>query len=226
MRFLYPIGGAVDCYGIITAPNHRGIPDGIKAGLPWAADIGCLDGPSFVKRADFEKTFQWLRDVMLPYRDKCIFVTVPDVVGDSEETLAAYGEFTRYFTVGGNSWPLAYVAQNGSESLPIPEDAAAVFIGGVQMDGETYRSAKDYSGQHKQLDWKESMRAVDVIKRGQEMGKHIHIGRVNWKRKYDIFNVLEGSEHFTCDGTRTRYGRDKALQDWKAYEAQRPLVQL
>lgn len=52
MKFLAPVGGNVDFYGIITAPNHRGVPAGIKAGLPWAGDLGCLMGPDFVKKID------------------------------------------------------------------------------------------------------------------------------------------------------------------------------
>lgn len=207
MRFLVPVGGVTDgVYGIITAPNHKGIPAGIKAGLPWAADVGCLDGPSYVKRVNVSETLTWLENDMMPYRDKCILVAGCDVVGDAAETMAAYEEFSRYFTSGG--WPWAYVVQNGAELLPIPQDCAAIFIGG-------------------DTDYKESMTAVSIIKRAQAMGKHIHIGRVNWKRRYNLFNVLEGSESFTCDGTRTRYdGTEKAIRAWNGYEAQRPLVTL
>lgn len=225
MRFLVPVGGVTDCYGIITAPNHKGIPAGIKAGLPWAADVGCLQGPSFVKKANFDTVMQWLNSDMMPYKDQCIFVAGFDVVGDSVATLETYEEFSRYFISGTARWPFAYVAQNGAEDLPIPESCAAVFVGGVPMDGKTYQKSAEYGGQHHALDWKESMEAVSVIKRAQAVGKHIHIGRVNWRRKYNIFNVLRGSENFTCDGTRTRNeGTEKTIKAWRGYENQRPLI--
>jgi hypothetical protein len=223
MKFLLPVGGDVEGYGTITAPNHKGIPMRIKSGGLWAADVGCLTGPSFVKKADFDTVFEWLNKTMLPYKDACIFVAGFDVVGDSGSTLETYEEFSRYFISGG--WPFAYVAQNGAELLPIPESCSAVFVGGVKMDGTYFRKSKDYSGTMNQLDWKESLAAVSVIKRGQEAGKHIHIGRVNWQRKYNLFNILDGSEDFTCDGTRTRNdGSEKTIRAWNGYEAQRPLL--
>ncbi len=192
-------------YGVITAPNHKGIPEGVKAGLPWAADVGCLEGPEYVKRADFNLVIKWLNG-MTTYKKTCIFVAGFDIVGDALSSLEAYEEFGNYFTSFG--WPWAYVAQNGAEDLPIPADCCAVFIGG-------------------DTNWKESAQAVSVIKRAQAMGKHIHIGRVNWGRRYKMFRVLTGSEDFTCDGTRQRFdGAGKTIKAWKLLEAQPPLVQL
>lgn len=226
MRFLVPVGGVTEgVYGILTAPNHKGVPAGIKAGLPWAADVGCIDGPSFVKRADFAAVLDWLNNDMMPYRANCLFIAGFDIVGDSVGSLETFEEFARYF-VSGN-WPWAYVAQNGAENLPIPDEAAAVFIGGVQMEDRTYSTARHYGGQYRPMDWKESMEAVEVVKRAQAMGKRIHIGRVNWQRKYNLFRVLEGSEHFTCDGTRTKKdGTEKTLAAWRAYESQPPLIKI
>lgn len=223
MKFLLPVGGVTDGHGIITAPNHKGVPAGIKAGLPWAADVGCLQGPDFVKKANFDDVFRWLNDDMKPYAENCIFIAGFDIVGDSVATLETYEEFSRYFISDG--WPVAYVAQNGAENLPIPADCTAVFIGGVVMDGRFYRKSKSLDGKLHPLDWKESMEAVSVIKRAQNMGKHIHIGRVNWQRKYNLFNCLTGSENFTCDGTRTRKdGTEKTIRAWNNYMAQPPLV--
>lgn len=202
MRFLVPVGGVTEnIFGVITAPNHKGVPAGIVAGLPWAADVGCLEGPAYVKRINWQTLIPWLR-IMEPYRDNCLFIAGGDIVADAAATLEAYEEVTRYF----GHWPAAYVVQNGAESLPIPDDCSAVFIGG-------------------DTEYKESMAAVSVIKRAQSLGKHIHIGRVNWGRRYQLFNVLDGSEHFTCDGTRTRYdGVTKTLKAWRGLEAQPPLL--
>lgn len=204
MMFLLPVGGVVDYrFGILTAPNHFGIVAGIVAGMPWAADLGCTDGPGYIKRIDVSKTVEWLAK-MEPYRSTCLFLAGGDVVGNAAETLELYAGFASNFP----GWPVAYIAQDGSESLTIPETCAAVFIGG-------------------DTEWKESMAAVSVIKRAQAMGKHIHIGRVNWERRYKLFSMLAGSEDFTCDGTRTRYdGREKTLKAWSGYEAQKHLIGL
>lgn len=203
MKFLYPGGGIVTAYGIITAPNHKGIPIEIIRGKPWAGDLGALQGPGYVKKISLSTVAAWL-PVMRPYQSRCLFLAGGDIVGDATATLETYAEFEHYFT----DWPLAYVAQNGAENLPIPATCAAVFIGG-------------------DTEWKESMAAVSVIKRAQAMGKHIHIGRVNWERRYKLFSMLAGSEDFTCDGTRTRYdGREKTLKAWSGYEAQKHLIGL
>ena len=44
MREFAPVGGQTTAYGIITSPQHKGIPLGIKQGLPYCIDLGCLDG--------------------------------------------------------------------------------------------------------------------------------------------------------------------------------------
>jgi hypothetical protein len=199
MKFLYPGGGDVGqtTYGIITAPNHKGIPLGIVQGLPWAGDLGALIGPDYVKRIDFEAVAKWL-PTMRQYKPRCLFLAGGDVVGNALDTLETYTEFEHYF----DGWPLAYVAQNGAEYLPIPATCAAVFIGGDTA-------------------WKLSDAAAGVIERAVKLGKHIHIGRVNWIRRYMHFRQLPGSDGFTCDGTRPRYdGRDKTLAAWGEYEDQ------
>lgn len=212
MRELAPVGGQTDAYGIITAPNHKGIPYDIKLGKSWAADLGCLDGPDFVKRINLSQVAEWLPG-MAEYKEQCLFLAGGDIVGNAEATLESYEEFKHYFT----DWPLAYVAQNGAENLPIPEDCAAVFIGGVEIPGRYLKNGK-------LMDWKDSPEAVEVIKRAQEMNKHIHIGRLNWYRRFKIFTILEGYEKFTFDGTRTRFdGTENTIRAWQEYQLQRPL---
>jgi hypothetical protein len=133
-----------------------------------------------------------------------LFVAGGDVVGDARATLATFEKFSSGF--GG--WPLAYVAQDGAENLPIPQSAAALFLGGS-------------------TEWKLSPDAIKVIKRGQARGLHIHIGRVNWQRRYNAFRVLAGSDEFTCDGTRQRFeGIEKTAAAWSSYENQPPLIQI
>lgn len=191
MRFLLPVGGIVDPrFGILTTPSHTGIPSGIVAGMAWAAD-----NEAFTRGFDPDRFFPWL-DTMLPYRERCLFVTVPDVVGDAEATIASYWRWMPHFT----GWPLAFVAQDGQENLDFPGDEWQVlFVGGS-------------------TEWKLSDGAAQCIKRAQEKGKRVHIGRVNWWKRYAHFRAMEGSNEWTCDGTRTRYeGTARAVAAWADY---------
>jgi hypothetical protein len=197
IKNLFAGGGKIKTYGTITAPNHKGIPYQITQGGPWAGDLGALVNNSDlnVKMIDFAAVPEWLKK-MESYRETCLFIAGFDVLFDAQETLDAYHEFKDYF----KGWPLAYVAQNGAENLPIPDDCAAVFIAGT-------------------TEWKESHEAITVIQQAQAMGKHIHIGRVNWWRRYQIFAALPGSENFTFDGNRQAFdGTDNAIEAWTEYE--------
>lgn len=198
MRFLVPVGGVTEGVGgILTSYQHKGIPAGVVAGLPWAGDNCAFTG------FDAARFTEWL-ERMTPYRDTCLFIAVPDVVGDAAATLARYVAWAQAM----EGWPLAYVAQDGSEDHDIPPSASALFVGGSTA-------------------WKESQAAIEMIQRGQALGLHIHIGRVNWGRRYRMFRILEGSEHFTCDGTRTRYeGTERTLKAWQQYENTPPLLAL
>ena len=192
MRFLLPVGGIIDhSFGIMTTPGHKGIPMGIKAGMWWAAD-----NQAFTRGFDPDKFFPWL-DGMTPYRNTCLFIPVPDVVGNAAATLELFTKWRE-----GSWWPCAFVAQDGQEALEFPpaELWETLFLGGSSQ-------------------WKMSDAAVHCIQRAQALDKRIHIGRVNYKRRYDHFAGLPGSERWTCDGTRTRYGRDRALIAWAQYMA-------
>ena len=202
MKFLWSAGGDVG-RDVLAAPNMNGVPEAIKNGARWAADLGCLDGPEFVKRCDIDEARQWLFETMKPYNHQCIFVTVPDIVGDAGETYVTFEGLRMMFW----GWPLAYVAQDDAEHLLFPPCCETIFIGGS-------------------TEWKLSAGAADVIQRGLAIDKHIHIGRVNWRKRYNHFRVMKGSESFTCDGTRMRYGRDKTLREWPIYEAQQVLFHI
>ena len=160
MKFLWSGGGAVstEFAGVLTTPAHRQIPVSIAAGgAKWAAD-----NQVFTKRFDAFAYFEWLNGRMLPYRENCLFVAVPDFVGDAHKTEEMFDYWYRHFS----GWPLAFVAPDGQENLPLPpsEMWQCLFVGGSTA-------------------WKESYAAIEVIKLAQSLGKHIHIGRVNWKRR-------------------------------------------
>ena len=193
MRYLWPAGGDVGM-GVLAAPNMLGVPEAIANGAEWAADLGCLEGPDWVKHCDVEKARAWLFETMAKYRCQCLFVTMPDRVGNADGTLAAFHQLRPRFL----GWSLAYVAQDGSETLPFPYGAHTIFIGGS-------------------TEWKMSDAASSVIQRAVAERKHVHIGRVNNWQRYAHFRGLPNSASFTCDGTRLRWERDKALADWLSY---------
>jgi hypothetical protein len=197
MKFLLPVGGVVDYrFGILASPQHMGIPAGIQEGMDWAGDPGCLSGPEFVKRFNREVVLLWL-EAMNPYSETCLFIAAPDHVGNAAATVAALEEFS----VMLRAWPIAFVAQDGQESLPFPSQRwETLFIGGS-------------------TEWKISDACISVIKRAQVLGKRIHIGRVNNWRRYEHFRSLKGSEEFTCDGTKQRFiGIERTIALWSDYQ--------
>jgi hypothetical protein len=201
---LLPSGGIVNHeFGILTAPYHKGVPVGIVEGMRWGADLGVLDGPKWLKRFDPDKAFPWLGS-MWKHKDTCMFIPVPDVYQDARKTIEAYLEWWTHMW----AWPLAFIAQDGQEDeeFPLPKTWVALFVGGS-------------------TEWKLSDAAHGVIIAAQEMGKHIHIGRVNWMRRYRHFAVMEGSDDWTFDGTRNRFeGVARTMAAWAGYHSQGVLL--
>ena len=191
MMFLVPSGGFTDeDFGILTTPGMGGVPEGIKSGMRWAAD-----NEAFTKEFRPGVFFPWL-EKLEAYKKTCLFVTCPDVVGDAKKTLDLFYKFSCRLS----GWAVALVAQDGQENLIFPpsKDWQALFIGGTTV-------------------WKMSNGAIDCIHRAQELGKRVHIGRVNYLRRYTHFASLDGSENFTCDGTRVRFERTTAINQWRKY---------
>jgi hypothetical protein len=140
-------------------------------------DNGGLGAPD----ADaFEKKLERLSEI----KSLCRFVACPDVVtigpygpvGDARRTLEVF----EYWYPRICDWPVALVAQDGQEDLPIPwELISAIFIGG---------STK----------WKLSHHAAAIIKSAKWMGKWVHAGRVNTPARFEYFEEL-GAD--SIDGT-------------------------
>lgn len=221
MKFMLPVGGIVDHrFGILTSPGHKGIPIGIVEGMQWAAD-----NQAFTQGFNPDVFFTWL-ETMLPYRETCLFVAVPDVVGDCLATLENFRKWRSYF----DGWRVAFVAQDGQEDLELPTSQ--------DFTDWIYDNCEDENYDYKQMelewllecadfdvifvggstDWKLSQGAIDVIRLAQRINKHIHIGRVNnWKR-YIHFAKLQKDKEFTCDGTKTRFdGVEKTIKLWSGY---------
>jgi hypothetical protein len=135
-------------------------------GIRWAADNDCFHG------FDPGRYLELLEAIS--YRSGCLFVTAPDVVADAKATLAL---FERWQPVLQVVWatvnetdvdpgvpvhqPIALVAQDGLERLPIPwEQLQALFIGGSTQ-------------------WKLGPQAARMVREAKERGKWVHVGRVN-----------------------------------------------
>jgi hypothetical protein len=104
------------------------------------------------------------------------FITVPDIVANARRTL----ELFDYWFDRLEGWPLALVAQDGQENLPIPwEFISAIFIGGT-------------------TEFKMSKATVDIIRTAQAMEKWVHVGRVNDPQRWLHFEALNVD---SVDGT-------------------------
>lgn len=136
---------------------------------PWAIDNGFFSGGdipallSLLGREDHHK-------------EKCLFVTAPDVVGSARRTLEVFQHWAPRLA----GWSVALVAQDGQEDLPLPWDQVdAVFIGGSTA-------------------WKCGPHAEHIIRAAKALKKHVHAGRVNTPARFEHFERL-GVD--TCDGT-------------------------
>jgi hypothetical protein len=106
----------------------------------------------------------------------CLFVAIPDIVGNARRTLELWEHRERW----AESWPQAFVAQDGSEDLQIPwNDMEALFIGGMDP-------------------WKDSDPAADLVRTALTLQIHVHVGRVNTAERFKRFDRL-GAD--TCDGS-------------------------
>src|SRR5690242_20378844 len=104
------------------------------------------------------------------------YVTSPDIVASARRTL----ELFDFWYPRLCQWPIALVAQDGQEDLPIPWNLiAAIFVGGSTQ-------------------FKLSQSAVDIIRTAQAMGKWVHVGRVNDPKRWERFEKLKVD---SVDGT-------------------------
>ena len=181
-------------FGVITTAAHRCVPTGIKEGRLWALDNECFQRPF-----DYERWLaHWHR--LFPYSKRCLFVVVPDKLFDARETLALWRDWhpilrkqvDRFDNLAHMRKPwlgFAFAAQDGQESLPLPDEADWIFIAGS-------------------TDWKLSSGATDVMVRAWDAGKFIHIGRVNSQKRYRYFRQLAERldiDIVSCDGTAARF---------------------
>lgn len=143
--------------GRLVQPRHYPrIRSTARAGIPWAADNDCfqgLDGPAYLRMLG--------AIARLP---GCLFVVVPDVVGDHDATRAQWDAWRA--AVAATELPLAFALQNGANSDGVPwDECAAVFVGG-------------------DTEWKLGAAASQLTWEAHERGKWVHMGRVNSRKRW------------------------------------------
>lgn len=204
MLYLWPQAGSMHGmhrrFGVITTAAHRCVPAGIKEGRLWALDNECFRRPF-----DYERWLgHWHR--LYPYSKRCLFVVVPDKPFDAHETLALWRywhhklrkQLDRFDNLAHVRKPwlgLAFAAQDGQESLPLPEEADWIFIGGS-------------------TEWKPSDAAASVMQRAWDARMYIHVGRVNSQKRYRHFRRMAERldlDIVSCDGTAARFDPVRAL---------------
>jgi hypothetical protein len=136
----------------------------------YAIDNGCFRGLD-------RQAFAALLERERGHADKCLFVCCPDVVASGRRTLELWRRRDQFVPA---CYRIALVAQDGIEEMEIPwHELDAIFIGGNDP-------------------WKDSKESQDIVRTAKILGKHVHIGRVNTRARFELFSEL-GAD--TCDGS-------------------------
>lgn len=190
--------------GVIVTPQMGNkIPDG----RTWAADTGCFNAPD---KYDDAAYLLWLWE-RRHARDRCLFATAPDAMGDFAATWARARKVLPLIRALG--FPAALVAQPGIEDRPVPWDAFDVFfLGGPD--------------EWKFVDPKRPRWLIPALERliaeAKERGKHVHIGRVNSLKRLRMAADLHAD---SADGTFVAFGPDvngERVRGWCDDLAARP----
>lgn len=176
--------GLVD---IIATPTSTRDSQWVQ-GVTWCADNG-----AFSDRWDQDTWWAWLQ-AKADRADTCAFAVAPDVVGDAAATLdRSLPWMPRIRALG---YPVAFVAQDGLEDLPVPWDEFDVlFIGGTTT-------------------WKLGPHPRRLAAEAKARGKRVHMGRVN---SYRRLRYAEAIGCDSADGTFLTFGPDTNLPRMRAW---------
>jgi hypothetical protein len=167
---------AAGTIGYLRTPRQGNRLDGVAV---WAMDNGCFTPDGYPGDDGYLQLLQRL----VEHRPRCLFVAVPDVVGDGPATLARFPTMAGRIRAAG--WPVALVAQDGMTPDQVPwDDLEWLFVGGSTA-------------------WKLGADARLLIVEAKRRGKRVHVGRVNSGRRFAAFAAL-GCD--TADGTFLSYG--------------------
>lgn len=175
---------------LLTPANGNKLSVLLQTGLPIAVDNAAFSGfdaPAWValtRSLDQYRLNKW--------SDALLWVVAPDVVADAEATLDQWIYWRHHLKA--LHLPPAYVAQDGAEAgRLIPwSRIRCLFIGGSTA-------------------WKESTHAESLIRKAKELGKWVHVGRINTMRRLDMFDAL-GVDSF--DGGQFSMFPDRYIPRW------------
>lgn len=153
-----------------TKPEHGIYRTRLNSGVPW-----CLDNGVFVGK--FDETF-WLAKIeaLREYLPTCLFIVIPDVIGNSAETLAQFSHYRNMV----KDFPVALVSQDGikEQEINIPwNDFDCLFVGG----SDEHKLGKEGA-------W--------IIQEAKKRNKWVHVGRVN-----SVSRILKFWQADSWDGT-------------------------
>lgn len=177
--------------GLIDQPNQNkvtGVDEAHEAGALWCADNGC-----YSDKWDADRWWAFL-ERNAHRADTCLFAVAPDVVGDAAATAERSAPWLARIRELG--YPVAYVAQDGLEALPVPwDDFDCLFLGGS-------------------TEWKLGPHARALAGEAKRRGKWLHMGRVNSERRFEYARAI-GCD--SADGTFLTYGPDVNLPQLLAW---------
>jgi hypothetical protein len=172
-----------DGFGRLLSPRQFArAADTAAAGIPWAADNDCfqgLDPLAYVRMLDAIKGLSG-----------CLFVTVPDVVGDWHATAELFELW--HPAVQRRGLPVGLVAQDGLAPIWLDKQwhrLDCLFIGGT-------------------TEFKLSAEAERFAREAQDRGKWVHMGRVNSRKRFDYARQI-GCH--SVDGSKFSRWRDRWL---------------
>jgi hypothetical protein len=120
----------------------------------------------------------------------CLFVVAPDKVGDATTTRALFDEW--FERVAATMQPVAYVIQDGQVAKDVPwKWIDCLFIGGS-------------------TEYKLSADAEQLGREAFRRGLHLHMGRVNSRKRFDYARQI-GCD--SVDGTKFSRWRSTWLPD-------------
>lgn len=136
-----------------TKPHHGIYRSRLGRGVYW-----CLDNGMFTEKFIQE---YWIAKIeaLSQYKNTCLFIVIPDVIGDCKSTLA---QFSHYRSMV-KDFPVALVSQDGikEHAKYIPwNDFDCLFVGG----SDEHKLGKEGA-------W--------IIQEAKKRNKWVHVGRVN-----------------------------------------------
>lgn len=217
MMYLWPQASSMldfhHGFGVMTSPAHKSVPLGIKEGRKWA-----IDNEVYTRGFDPDRMEDALARLR-PYIDTCLFVTVPDVVGDAAATIESWWRWCDDPLF--RHWPLAFAAQDGikvgddclytgsdedftdwvMDKDINPEDDVACWEAQKEWRQQVGFFAFDWLFVGGTTEWKMGP-ALEIIKAAQKHDRPVHVGRVNSTKRMKFFQQAKVD---SVDGTKAAY---------------------